>query len=311
MARQLRIEYPGAFYHVMSHGNGFQWIYKSSDNFFNFVRLLLEVKEKYQFNIHIFILMRNHYHLLLETPLGNLSNGMLYLNREFARRFNMAIKRKGSVLKKRYKSILIEKEQYYQAVYRYINQNPMRIDLCKKVENYPGGIWYYLIKTDENNLIKQLNKLVNWANVKTNLGVKRIDEIVSWINNDYEKNPGEDQQFSHLWGSKKWLDKIKANYINKKASGKTIKESKKIELFNREIWLKYKPLHEYKKDKDYKNIVIYILSKYSHLTQGEIAKKLKIKNSNAVGQRLYKIKKRLVSDGDFYAKIVEIEKSKK
>ena len=104
MPNQLRIEYPGAFYHVMSHGNGFQWIYKSSDNFIDFVYLLLEVKEKYQFDIHVFKLMRNHYHLLLETPLGNLSSGMLYLNREFARRYNMSIKRMGSVLKKRYKN---------------------------------------------------------------------------------------------------------------------------------------------------------------------------------------------------------------
>jgi len=79
MARQLRIEYEGALYHVMSHGNGFQWIYKSYDNYSDYIDLLLEVQAKYKFIIHSYILMRNHYHILLETPLGNLSRGMLYL----------------------------------------------------------------------------------------------------------------------------------------------------------------------------------------------------------------------------------------
>ena len=113
MARTLRIEYPGAMYHVMSHGNGFQWIYKNENHFYDFLKLLKEIKEKFNIIIHSFVLMLNHYHLLLETPSGNLSRCMLYLNREFARRFNYWQRRKGSVFKSRYKSVLIEKESYY------------------------------------------------------------------------------------------------------------------------------------------------------------------------------------------------------
>ena len=134
MVRPLRIEYPGAMYHVMSHGNGFQWIYKSEENYYSFIEILKEIVVKYSFKIHTFILMLNHYHLLLETPLGNLSKGMLYFNRELARRYNYFSKRKGSVLKSRFKAILIEKEKYYLNVFRYINQNQIRLGISKTDE---------------------------------------------------------------------------------------------------------------------------------------------------------------------------------
>ena len=61
MVRPLRIEYPGAMYHVMSHGNGFQWIYKNNKNYIEFLTLLKDIIDKYQFKIHTFILMLNHY----------------------------------------------------------------------------------------------------------------------------------------------------------------------------------------------------------------------------------------------------------
>jgi REP element-mobilizing transposase RayT len=77
--------------------------------------------------------MRNYYHILLETPLGNLSDIMLMFNREFARMYNKLENRKGSVFKQRYKAILIEKEEYYLNVLRYISQNPIRPRLCSKI----------------------------------------------------------------------------------------------------------------------------------------------------------------------------------
>ncbi len=101
MSRELRIEYPGAFYHVMAHGNGLQWIYKNNQNMRSFLKILADVKLKYNFLIHAFELMKNHYHILLETPKGNLCKGMLKLNSTFARLLNINLNRKGSIFKQR------------------------------------------------------------------------------------------------------------------------------------------------------------------------------------------------------------------
>jgi REP element-mobilizing transposase RayT len=133
MGRPKRIEYENAFYHVMSHGNGRQWIYKSEEHLKIFIESLEKVVTKYKVKIHCFVLMRNYYHILLETPLGNLSDIMLMFNREFARMYNKLENRKGSVFKQRYKAILIEKEEYYLNVLRYISQNPIRPRLCSKI----------------------------------------------------------------------------------------------------------------------------------------------------------------------------------
>ena len=126
MGRQLRIEYPGALYHVMSHGNGLQWIYRQPAHLHIFKYFIKNIVLKYKFKIHAIVLMRNHYHILLETPLANLSRGMKQFNQEFAKMFNKLKYRKGSVFKDRYKAILIEKENYYWSVLKYICQNPLR-----------------------------------------------------------------------------------------------------------------------------------------------------------------------------------------
>ena len=126
MGRQLRIEYPGALYHVMAHGNGFQWIYKTDYHIDLFKQVIQDTVIKYKLKIHAIVLMRNHYHILLETPHANLSLSMKKFNRDFARLFNIHAKRKGSIFKDRYKSILIEKENYYFNALRYICQNPVR-----------------------------------------------------------------------------------------------------------------------------------------------------------------------------------------
>lgn len=76
MSRQLRIEYKGALYHIMSHGTGLLWFYKDRKHFLLFLGLLKDLEKKYNFLFHTIIFMRNHYHILLETPDANLSKGI-------------------------------------------------------------------------------------------------------------------------------------------------------------------------------------------------------------------------------------------
>ena len=138
MARQLRIEYAGAVYHVTSRGNEGRSIFPDETDRISFLDILSEAAEKYRWICHAYCLMDNHYHLLLETPEGNLSKGMKHLNGVYTQVFNKKNKRVGHLFQGRYKAILVEKESHLLEVARYVVLNPVR---AKMVEHPSKWKW--------------------------------------------------------------------------------------------------------------------------------------------------------------------------
>ena len=304
--RQLRIEYPGALYHVMSHGTGDLWLYKTPEDFQDFLELLLDVKNKYKFDFQTLILMLNHYHFQVETPFANLSKGMNYFNGELAKRYNKRYKRKGAVFRSRYKAILIDRDNYYRNVYRYINQNALRIKITDKVEKYQGGIWYYLENGGKSRDL--INKLINLNLVKSRLGMSSLHKIKNWVNEELEKLPQEAQKYEYLLGTPSWIEKIKKKYVDPLLLPKNFNQKSRIKKANSDIWKKFKKLKDYKNHPEYLNIVIFILWRYSNLNQSEIANKLNLSGSNSVCCRKYKFKKRLKQDKKLRKLLKKIEK---
>jgi len=143
LARQLRIEYPGACYHVFSRGNQKQPIFLSDDDRCFFLKCLREAHEKFGIIVHVYCLMPNHYHLILETPLGNLSNMMHFLNTAYTVYFNAKHKRSGHLFQGRYKSILIDAKSYAQELSKYIHLNPVRSEIVELPEQYPWSSYGY------------------------------------------------------------------------------------------------------------------------------------------------------------------------
>ena len=112
MARPLRLEFAGALYHVTSRGDRRDDIYEDDADRTNFLSVLTDVCETYNWVCHAYCQMSNHYHLLIETPDANLSKGMRQLNGVYTQWFNRAHGRVGHVFQGRYKAILVEKESY-------------------------------------------------------------------------------------------------------------------------------------------------------------------------------------------------------
>jgi len=137
MARPLRIEFPGAVYHVTSRGNGREDIYLSDEDRDIFLKVLSHVVERFGWVCHAWCLMTNHYHLMIETPTGNLSKGMRQLNGVYTQRFNRSHGRVGHVFQGRYKAILIEKEAHLLELCRYIVRNPVAAGMVKLPEDWP------------------------------------------------------------------------------------------------------------------------------------------------------------------------------
>ena len=137
MARQLRLEFAGALYHVTSRGNRREDIYESDFDRGQFLIVLGEVCKRFNWYCHAYCLMANHYHLLIETPDGNLSRGMRQLNGVYTQYFNRAHDRVGHVLQGRYKAILIDREGYLLELARYIVLNPVRACMVRSAKDWP------------------------------------------------------------------------------------------------------------------------------------------------------------------------------
>lgn len=136
MARPLRIEYPGAFYHVTSRGNERKDIFKSQRDREQFLSYLESAVVRYGAVVHTWCLMSNHYHLLLETPLSNLSQIMRHINGAYTTYVNVTRKRAGHLFQGRYKAILVEADAYALALSRYMHLNPVRAGMVAKPEDY-------------------------------------------------------------------------------------------------------------------------------------------------------------------------------
>lgn len=131
MSRPLRIEYNGAVYHITSRGNARKSIYKEDEDRRIFLEVLHRANTRYNWLCHAYCLMHNHYHLIIETPDGNLSQGMRQLNGVYTQLFNRRHKRVGHIFQGRYKAIVIQKESHLLEVSRYVVLNPVRAKAVK------------------------------------------------------------------------------------------------------------------------------------------------------------------------------------
>jgi REP element-mobilizing transposase RayT len=126
MARPLRIQYEGALYHILSRGNEKKKIFLDNGDYEKFIQILATLPKRFGVIIYGYVLMPNHYHLLVETPKANIVRAIHLLNTVYAVYFNDKYERAGHLFQGRYVGFLIEKEEYLLAVSRYIHLNPVR-----------------------------------------------------------------------------------------------------------------------------------------------------------------------------------------
>jgi putative transposase len=136
MGRPLRIEYAGAVYHITSRGNERKKIFLVDKDRIKFLGILADYHERYGILVHAYVLMDTHYHLILETPRGNLLKVMHGLNGGYTGYFNRKYARIGHLFQGRYRGILVEKDAYLIPLSRYIHLNPVRAGVVKKPEEY-------------------------------------------------------------------------------------------------------------------------------------------------------------------------------
>ena len=136
MARPIRIEFPGAIYHVTSRGNAQASIFLDDIDRNAFLSILGLTMRRFNVICHAYCLMTNHFHLLLETPDANLSKAMRQFNSVYTQAFNRRHDRVGHVLQGRFKSIVVDRDAYLLELCRYIVLNPVRAGMVKEPGKY-------------------------------------------------------------------------------------------------------------------------------------------------------------------------------
>lgn len=137
MARKPRIEFDGALYHVIQRGNNREFVFEHDNEKSYLLRKLVDCKKLLDFRLYGYVIMGNHYHLLLQTLNNPLHKIMHHVNSGFAKYYNQCKERTGHVFEGRYKAILVQDERYILTLLRYVHQNPLRGKICKNVWEYP------------------------------------------------------------------------------------------------------------------------------------------------------------------------------
>ena len=136
MGRAWRIEFEGALYHILSRGNEQKDIFYDDQDCQLFLKTIGEMSERFEIDVFAYVLMGNHYHLLLKTNRANLSKSMQWLGLTYTRRFNLRHFRSGHLFQGRFKSIIVQNDAYLMRLSCYIHRNPLRAGIVERLADY-------------------------------------------------------------------------------------------------------------------------------------------------------------------------------
>jgi putative transposase len=309
MARQWRIEYPGAMYHVLSRGNNRQDIFQSDDDRRLFLDLLEELSSRFKINIYAYVLMSNHYHLLLQTHEKNLSRAMQWFGTTYTRHYNLRNRQSGHVFQGRFKSIIVENETYLLRLSCYIHRNPLRAGIVGRLASYAWSSFTYYAYA---------KKPANW--LKTELILSQLHggkphEIYRRMVQQYSKEEGsiwEDVRHGLIYGSRYFVRKIRDRYLlpqkdaelpqhNSIFSGVSPDEiaSRACEMLGLDIEAVCQARRMLSSEKDKRDLIIYLLRDIGGFSNREIGLVFNLTYSS-VSRRVSETGGRLKKDKDMY-----------
>ncbi|MCK9554341.1 transposase [bacterium] len=168
MARPCRLQAENCFYHITSRGNDRKNVFLSDYDFEKFLEYLLQAKDKYKFNLYAYCLMSNHYHLFIEILQPNLSKIMQYLNTAYTVYYNKKHNKTGHLFQGRYKSLLVDEDNYFMELTRYIHLNPVRAKMVDLPQKYRWSSFKGFIKP-------KTDKYIDYPELNSYLGMKPTD----------------------------------------------------------------------------------------------------------------------------------------
>jgi REP element-mobilizing transposase RayT len=211
MARPWRIEYEGAFYHVMSRGNEQRDVFFDETDRFTFLKVLSEMSQRFEVDIFAYVLMANHYHLLIKTQQANLSKAMQWLGVTYTCRFNLKHNRCGHLFQGRFKSILVQNDAYLLQLSCYIHRNPTRAKTVRRLAQYRWSSYPAYAYGKEHPGWLQKDLILSQFNVEDKHKAYR-EKVQRYA--EEEKSMWENFRHGMFFGSKKFVNRIREKYLS-------------------------------------------------------------------------------------------------
>ena len=317
MSRPLRIEYPGAWYHVINRGRRSEKTYLNKNDYQTFISLLTESCGLWEVKISSYSLMPNHYHLLINTPLGNLSRFMRHVNGVYTQRFNKNHKTEGQLFKGRYKCILVNGDGYLLQLVRYIHRNPIRAKMVKNIDNFKWSSHQgYISDSKEWNWLCKNNILSIFSGSKSE-AFKDYRNFVSQRDDKDLITTLESKKWPVLMGSEEFKFFIKEKYYQQRQN-QEIPESFDFVpdiIVIKDMVCKYYKVNESELNISRRGIFneprsagIYLARKLRRDTLAKIGQEFSIKRYTTVGSSLKKINEMMKNDAELSSRVNELEK---
>jgi putative transposase len=315
MVRPLRIEYPGAFYHVINRGLSRRNIFMEDKGRQSFLDLLADITRLWKVEIYAYCLMDNHYHLLLSTPTAGLSRAMRHLDGIYTQKFNRVHNRDGPLFRGRYKAILIDAEEYFLSVVRYIHKNPVAAGVVSDMDRHRwNSHWEYLNKKQCPNWLNAGSVISRFGGLKEYREFMRSEieeEIEDFYNAPYQKP---------VLGSKAFIGRIREKLGDKARVDEEKPESR--EVFALEIEeIVEATAREYGKgegelkrrrrgdENEARTFAIYLSRQPGGHKHGEIGKVVGLEKTSSVSSAYLRMKARVAEEKLLVRRVRRIEKA--
>jgi len=280
MGRPLRIEYPGAVYHVTSRGNERRNIFLGDAERRKFLHILEDYHDRYGILIHCYMLMDNHYHLVVETPQANLTKLMHGINSRYTGYFNRKHARVGHLFQGRYRGILVEKDAYLLELSRYVHLNPVRAKLVDKPEQYAWSSYSSYIGKSKEIPWLEYNWILSQFGLDRSTSRKRYREFVSKAGEESTESPFGEVYGQVILGTAGFIEKTKY-FLKSKEVGQEIVDHNRLRAqvqpedilaavaaaFNTE---RDTLTHKGGRKNTAKNVALYLIKRYTGLGNQEI-----------------------------------------
>ena len=313
MARPLRIEYSGALYHVTARGNERKRIYFTRTDYGKFREYVESAQEKFGCLLHVYVFMTNHYHMIIETPKPNISKVMHFINGSYTTYINKKRDRSGHLFQGRYKAILVDRDNYLLELSRYIHLNPVRAHIVEKPEEFFNSSYASYIG-DRKDAIVHHDQILKMISKDDKLAPKFYREFVEkGLRGDLE-NPLTKTYGGSILGEKFFIKQALSRLKEGVASRKETSHRKLLEstyqpdeivsavsgffgIDNKEV------LND---RREYRNICIYIIKKYTGMTNGQIGQIFNGLTFSAVSKAYHRISKAVVENKAMRKKVDKI-----
>jgi putative transposase len=228
MSRPLRVEYPGAFYHVINRGNAGENIFQSSRDREKFLEYLENFVGRFSIIVHTYCLMTNHFHLLLETRQPNLSKAIQWINVSYATYFNRKHNRRGHLFQGRFKSVLIGADEYLKHLSRYIHLNPVRAKMVRTPSEHKWSSYSAFIGKVKKPEWLETEWLLSQFGKREKAAERNYKDFVEGVKVDEIENPAKELIGGFILGNQVFANWVKRTFLIDRLNDREVPQLRRI-----------------------------------------------------------------------------------